>query len=55
VLVGVGVAVVSAGLVMIGLDVGRRAKQHKQAREQRALVVPIISPTGVGVGMVGRF
>jgi hypothetical protein len=55
VLVGVGVAVVSAGLAMIGLDVGRRAKQHKQAREQRALVVPIISPTGVGVGMVGRF
>jgi hypothetical protein len=55
VLLGIGVAAVSAGLVMIGVDVGRRAKQRKQAPKHRALVVPIISPTGVGVGMVGRF
>lgn len=53
VLLGVGVAAVSAGLVMLGVDVGRRAKQRKSARGQRALVVPILSPTGVGV--VGRF
>jgi hypothetical protein len=54
VLLGVGVAAVSAGLVMIGVDVGRRAKQRKQVREH-AVVVPILSPTDVGVGVVGRF
>jgi hypothetical protein len=39
---------------MIGVDVGRRAKQRKQVREH-AVVVPILSPTDVGVGVVGRF
>lgn len=53
-LIGVGAAVVGAGLVMLGVDVGRRAKQRKP-RDQRALIVPIMSPAGGGVGMVGRF
>lgn len=53
-LLGVGVGATVAGLVMIGVDVGRRAKQRKQ-RPQQAVVVPLMSPTSAGVGVVGRF
>ncbi|PRP99915.1 hypothetical protein [Enhygromyxa salina] len=54
VLVGVGAAVASAGLVLLGVDVARRAKQRKRARSQ-ALVVPLFSPTGLGLGVSGSF
>ncbi len=52
-LLGVGAAVLVTGLVMVGVDVGRRAKQRKQREQGQAVLVPYFSPTGVGV--VGRF
>ncbi|KIG15271.1 hypothetical protein DB30_05815 [Enhygromyxa salina] len=54
VLVGVGAAVATAGLVMLGVDMGRRAKQRKHGRSQ-ALIVPTFSPTGLGLGISGSF
>ncbi|PRQ04052.1 hypothetical protein ENSA5_11000 [Enhygromyxa salina] len=53
-LLGVGAAVTTAGLVMLGVDLGRRAKQRKQARAQ-ALVFPLVSPTGFSLGVSGSF
>lgn len=54
-LVGVGAAATVAGLVILGVDAGRRAKQRKQSTTSRALIIPSITPSGVGVGVIGRF
>ncbi|HLT38605.1 MAG TPA: hypothetical protein VK034_20095 [Enhygromyxa sp.] len=53
-LVGVGAAATVAGLVMLGVDAGRRAKLRKQARSH-VLVIPSISPSNAGIGIIGRF
>jgi hypothetical protein len=53
-LVGIGAAVTAAGLVLLGVDLARRAKQRKHARSQ-ALVLPLVSPTGFGLGVTGSF
>lgn len=53
-LVGAGAAATVAGLVMLGVDAGRRSKLRKQTRAH-VLVVPSISPSNAGIGIVGRF
>jgi hypothetical protein len=54
-LLGVGVSAAIAGIVMIGVDVGRRAKTRRPADQRRALIVPIASPAGAGIGVSGHF
>ena len=54
VLTGVGAVATTAGLVMLGVDLGRRAKQRKQARPH-VHIIPSISPASAGVTFVGRF
>jgi len=53
-LLGVGAAATVAGVIMLGADVGKRAKQRKQAPRQ-ALIIPSITPSSAGIGVVGRF
>lgn len=53
-LVGVGAVATVTGLVMLGVDAGRRAKLRKQARSQ-VLVIPSLSPSNAGIGIIGRF
>jgi hypothetical protein len=56
VFVGVGATALVAGVVMLGVDLAaqsRKRKTHVQAA--RTQVIPILSPAGFGLGVVGRF
>jgi hypothetical protein len=55
ILVGVGATATVAGLIMLGVDLSRRAKQRKQASGSQTLIVPSFTPTSAGVGVLGRF
>ena len=56
VLVGVGATAVVVGAVLLGVDLGVRAKKRKrEAQAGKPAVFPIFSPDGVGVGVSGRF
>jgi hypothetical protein len=54
-LISVGVAATVAGVAMLGVDLGRRAKQRRRDHGASAVVVPVPSPTGVSLGIVGKF
>lgn len=55
VLLGVGGAALIVGAVLLGVDLGKRAKQRKAARNTSGLVVPLLAPGTVGVGFVRNF
>jgi hypothetical protein len=54
-LVGIGVGAVVVGAVMLGVDLGLRAKRRKQSDHAHALVVPTFAPNQGGISITGRF
>lgn len=48
-----GATLVVAGTVMLAVDLAKRAKQRKSANN--ITVVPTLSPSSAGIGVVGRF
>lgn len=48
-----GVTLVVVGTAMLAVDLSRRAKQRKGA--QSITVIPTLSPSSAGIGVVGRF
>ncbi|NJK31746.1 MAG: hypothetical protein HC927_04615 [Deltaproteobacteria bacterium] len=54
-LLGVGSAALVAGAILLGVDLGLRAKRRKQAAGAQTLVLPIIGPEQVGLGLVRNF
>ena len=53
-LVGVGAASLVVGAVLLGVDLGLRSKQRKQARSNTA-VAPFWTPGHAGISVAGRF
>jgi hypothetical protein len=53
-LLGVGAASLVVGAVLLGVDLGLRSKQRKQARSKTA-VAPFFTPQSVGIGVAGQF
>lgn len=52
---GTGIAGVALGGALLVTDLVLRAKQRKRQGNRSGAVVPMISPTGVGLGWVGQF
>lgn len=48
-----GAALVVGGAIMLAVDVSKRAKQRKRA--ESITVIPTLSPTSAGLGIIGRF
>ncbi|NJK31994.1 MAG: hypothetical protein HC927_05990, partial [Deltaproteobacteria bacterium] len=55
VLLGVGVVVLAAGIVMAATDMSLRAKKRKGAREPRTTLMPVIQRDFAGAAFGGRF
>ena len=53
-LVGAGAASLVVGIVLLGVDLGLRSKQRKQARSKTA-VAPFFTPQSAGIGVAGQF
>ncbi len=56
VLLGVGGGLFVAGVIMLGVDLARRAKKEsKRDRASLPLLLPSVGPTSVGLTLIGRF